>query len=79
MLILYNDMIADGRAIEFKDVIKDRGDGLFIRTNEMINQIHVFVNEVGSAELVPLKASDFKKQAKKAGIPIKFKFKVYKN
>ena len=63
MLILYNDMIADGRAIEFKDVIKDRGDGLFIRTNEMINQIHVFVNQVGSAELVPLKASDFKKQA----------------
>ena len=37
----------------------------------MINQIHVFVNQVGSAELVPLKASDFKKQAKKAGYLIK--------
>lgn len=78
MLILYNDMIADGRAIEFKDVIKDRGDGLFIRTNEMINQIHVFVNQVGSAELVPLKASDFKKQAKKAGYLLNLNSKYIK-
>ena len=78
MILLYNEMIEDGRALEPKDVIQDRGDGLFIRTNEMINQIHVFVNQVGSAELVPLKATDFKTQAKKAGYLIKLSSKNIK-
>lgn len=67
MICLYNSMIEDGRAEFADDVVVSRGDGLFIRTSEMLNQIHNFVNKVGSAEVVPLKARDFKKQAKKAG------------
>ena len=67
MLVLYNDMIEDGRALDTKNVISCRGDGLYIRTSEMINQIYIFTNQVGSAEVTPLKARDFKKQASKAG------------
>lgn len=78
MLILYNEMIEDGRALDKNDVLRVRGDGLFIRTSEMINQIHIFVNQVGSAELVPLKVSDFKKQAKKAGYLVKSSAKNFK-
>lgn len=71
MIILYNTMIEDGRAEFADDVIVCRGDGLFIRTSEMINQIHNFVNKIGSAEVVPLKCKDFKRQAKKSGYLVK--------
>lgn len=67
MLILYNDMIETGRAFDFNNVIINKGDGLFIKTSEMINQIHIFVKQVESAEIVPLKLKDFKKQATKSG------------
>lgn len=67
MLCLYNNMIEDGRAPTFNEVIQNRGDGLFIRTSEMINQICMFCNQVGSAEIIPLKLRDFKKQASKSG------------
>ncbi|EJO5346400.1 DNA primase [Clostridium botulinum] len=70
MLLLYNDMIDDGRAIGWEDVIKNRGDGIFIKTSEMINQIHEHCNRVG-ADLIPLKLKDFRKQAQKAGYLIK--------
>ncbi|MCY6958847.1 CHC2 zinc finger domain-containing protein [Clostridium brassicae] len=66
MLILYNDMIEDGRAFGNENVVKYRGDGIFIKTSEMINQIHEHVNRVG-ADLIPLKLKDFRKQAQKAG------------
>ena len=66
MLLLYNDMIEDGRALNNEDVVKYRGDGLFIKTSEMINQIHEHVARV-NADIIPLKLRDFKKQAKKAG------------
>lgn len=66
MLSLYNEMIADGRALTPDYVIKDRGDGLFIRTSEMINQICEFVKRTESAEVVPIKLSDFRKQASKS-------------
>ncbi|ADL49956.1 CHC2 zinc finger domain-containing protein [Clostridium cellulovorans] len=67
MLVLYNNMIEDGRAYDYKNVVIDRADGLFIRTSEMLNQIHMFVNQVGAAEVIPLKLRDFKKQAEKSG------------
>ncbi|WP_039237575.1 CHC2 zinc finger domain-containing protein [Clostridium sp. K25] len=66
MLILYSDMIEDGRAYNADNVVKCRGDGIFIKTSEMINQIHEHVNRVG-ADLIPLKLKDFRKQAQKAG------------
>ncbi|WP_035294626.1 CHC2 zinc finger domain-containing protein [Clostridium sp. KNHs214] len=77
MLILFNDMINDGRAIGWEDVIKNRGDGLFIKTSEMINKIHEHVIRVG-ADLIPLNYNDFKKQAKKAGYMVKASGKVIK-
>ena len=33
----------------------------------MINQIFNFINYTGSADVIPIKAKDFKKQASKAG------------
>lgn len=78
MLILYNEMIEDGRAIEPTDVIHDRGDGIFIRTSEMLNQISAFVNSIGSADVTPLKLRDFKKQAIKSGYIIGVSDKLIK-
>ena len=78
MLVLYNNMIEDGRAYDSKNVVIERGDGLFIRTSEMINQICIFVNQVGSAEVIPLKLRDFKKQAMKSGYFIKASSKQIK-
>lgn len=66
MLILYNEMIEDGRAFNSDQVVKYRGDGIFIKTSEMINQIKEHVNKVG-ADIIPLGLRDFKKQATKAG------------
>lgn len=71
MLVLYNNMIDDGRAITPDYVIIERGDGLFIRTSEMINQICAFIKQVDSAEVVPIKLKDFRKQATKAGYLLK--------
>lgn len=67
MIILYNSMIEDGRAFNFEDVVRVKGDGVFIRTSEMLNQIHDHCNKVGAAELIPLKLRDFRKQAMKSG------------
>lgn len=66
MFVLYNSMIEDGRACNSSDVVRYRGDGIFIKTSEMINQIHEFINKVGS-DIIPIGAKDFKKQAAKAG------------
>ena len=66
MLVLYNQMLEDGRAGS-TEVVKKQGDGLYIKTSEMINEIFDFINKTGSAEVVPLKLKDFKKQAMKAG------------
>lgn len=66
MLALYNDMIEDNRAYNPSDVIRFRGDGVFIKTTEMVNQIREHVSKVG-ADITPLGIKDFKKQATKAG------------
>lgn len=66
MLLLYDQMLEDGRA-GLTEVVKTQGDGLYIKTSEMINEIFDFVNKTGSAEVIPLKLKDFKKQAMKAG------------
>lgn len=71
MLILYNTMIEDCKANDVKNVVIDRGDGLFIRTSEMLNQIFLFCKQYESADVVPLKLKDFKKQAMKSGYLIK--------
>lgn len=76
MLTLFDEMIINGRVIEPQNIIIERGDGLFIKTNEMIDCIFKFIKDYGSAEVVPIKASDFKKQAEKAGYLIKKSAKV---
>ncbi|WP_297428936.1 CHC2 zinc finger domain-containing protein [Clostridium sp.] len=77
MLVLYNDMIDDGRAIGSDNVVKYRDDGIFIKTTEMLNQIREHINRVG-AEIIPLGAKDFKKQAKRAGYLLGTSDKVIK-
>ena len=67
MIIEFNQMVEDGRALDTNKVIKDERNGLFIRTPEMINQIINFAKTVGSCEFNPLKLKDFRKQATKAG------------
>lgn len=78
MIILYNMMIEDGKAVDVKNVIKETGEGLFIRTSEMINQIFLFCKQYESADLIPLKLKDFKKQAQKAGYISKNSAKNFK-
>lgn len=80
MLVLYNQMIEDGRA-GLTEVVKKQGDGLFIKTSEMINEIFDFINKTASAEVVPLKLKDFKKQVYKSRILnwIRNNIKNYKN
>lgn len=77
MLTLYNDMIDDGRALRPDDVVKCRGNGVFIRTSEMINQIKEHVNKIG-ADITPLSQKDFKKQAIKSGYLEEMSNKVLK-
>lgn len=77
MLLLYNEMIEDGRALQVDDVVRHRGDGIFIKTSEMLNQIHEHVNRVG-ADLIPLKLKDFRKQAKKSGYLVGMSDKLIK-
>ncbi|WP_271814212.1 CHC2 zinc finger domain-containing protein [Clostridium beijerinckii] len=78
MIILYNMMIEDGKANDVKDVVKETGEGLYIRTSEMINQIFLFCKQYESADLIPLKLKDFKKQAQKAGYITKNSAKNFK-
>jgi len=66
MLIQYNSMIEDGRAHDVDNVIIRNGEGLFIKSSEMINQINEYVRSVNST-WVPLDLKDFRKQAMKAG------------
>lgn len=78
MLVLYNTMIEDCKTGDVKNVIMERGDGLFIRTSEMLNQIFLFCKQYESADVIPLKLKDFKKQAMKSGYLLKASSKLIK-
>ncbi|AGK98184.1 CHC2 zinc finger domain-containing protein [Clostridium pasteurianum] len=67
MLTLYNDLIEDGRAYEYEKVVRCRGDGVFIKTTEMLNQINEYINRVGNNDITSLGVRDFRKQAAKSG------------
>ena len=67
MLCLFDDMIADDRIRGLDTSLCNAKMGTInIKTSEMINKICEFCNKVGSAELIPLKLKDFKKQAIKS-------------
>lgn len=75
MLTLYNDMLQDNsiycnpNAIKFGE--KYETGRIYIRTQLIIDAIHKYIKDYQSADLVPLKVKDFKKQAKKSGYIIK--------
>lgn len=85
MLLLFDDMIANQRVRNLPGVVKfeEKECRLYIRTTEMINVIHEHCNRVGSAELIPLKCRDFKKQASRAGYMLpyrkQFRFTAFDN
>lgn len=85
MLLLFDDMIANQRVRNLPGVVKyeEKECRLYIRTTEMINVIHEHCNRVGSAELIPLKSRDFKKQASRAGYMLsyrkQFRFTAFDN
>ena len=66
MIKQYNSMIEDGRARDISTVIQRIGDGLYIKSSEMLNQINEYLRNVNST-WVPLDLKDFRKQAMKAG------------
>jgi len=77
MLILYNDMLQNSNCS--KDAIKCTAYGqVYIRTQLVIDAIHKYIKDYQSAELIPLKVRDFKKQAKKAGYIIKNNAKQFR-
>ena len=77
MLILFNDMIENGRVLGADSIVVSRSDGLFIRTSAMIDLIHEHVKRFDS-DIVPLKLKDFKKQAERSGYLLGSSTKVIK-
>ncbi|AIY78866.1 CHC2 zinc finger family protein [Clostridium botulinum 202F] len=77
MLCLYNEMLQDNIYFCNRNAIKKgetkTGDygKVYVRTQLVIDAIHRYIKDYQSADLVPLKIRDFKKQAKKAGYIIK--------
>lgn len=69
MLMLYNDMLQNSNCT--KDAIKCEYGKVYLRTQLIIDAIHKYIKDYQSAELIPLKVRDFKKQAKKAGYIVK--------
>ena len=67
MLTLFNDLLENNRVID-DSIVQIKGDCVFIKTSEMINQLFMYQKNTGASEIVPLKLRDFKKQATKAGI-----------
>jgi energy-coupling factor transporter ATP-binding protein EcfA2 len=78
MLCLYNDLIQDNNYWVNKDAIKTEKGRVYIRTQMLIDTLHRYVKEYGSADIVPLKVKDYKKQAKKAGYIIKNNAKQFR-
>ncbi|WP_051652504.1 ATP-binding protein [Clostridium algidicarnis] len=73
MLVLYNQLIEDGRAQNVKEVVVSKSGKIYIKTSEMINQILEFNKNVG-ADIIILNLKDFKKQAKKSNYIVDTKY-----
>lgn len=78
MLSLYNEMLQDNSFYCNQNAIKFDYGKVYIRTQLMIDAIHRYIKDYQSADLVPLKIRDFKKQAKKAGYIIKNNAKQFR-
>ncbi|MBW6409006.1 CHC2 zinc finger domain-containing protein [Clostridium weizhouense] len=78
MLVLYNDMLQNVSYYCNENAIKCECGKVYMRTQLIIDAIHRYIKEYQSVDLVPLKTSDFKKQAKKAGYIIKANAKQHR-
>ena len=75
MLLLFDEIVANIESRNEASLnslfrFEDKDYKLYIRTSEMINKIFEYCR-VGSAELIPLKLRDFKKQVTKSGYMLK--------
>ena len=78
MMSLYNEMLQDNSIYCNLNAIKFDYGKVYIRTQLVIDAIHRYIKDYQSADLVPLKIRDFKKQAKKAGYIIKNNAKQFR-
>ncbi|NFO46546.1 DNA primase [Clostridium botulinum] len=78
MLVLYNEMLQDVSYYCNENAIKSDYGKIYIRTQLIIDAIHKYIKDYQSADLVPLKIRDFKKQAKKAGYIVKNNAKQFR-
>lgn len=78
MLILYNSMMEDGRAFNSENTVVVKKEGVFIKTSELVYQVHDYINRVDSVDVLPLKLKDFTDQAMKSGYLVKRSGKVVK-
>lgn len=78
MLCLYNEMLQDVSYYCNENAIKSDYGKIYMRTQLIIDAIHKYIKDYQSADLVPLKIKDFKKQAKKAGYIVKNNAKQFR-
>jgi hypothetical protein len=78
MLCLYNDMLQDNSMYCNQNAIKFDYGKVYIRTQLVIDAIHRYIKDYQSADLVPLKSKDFKKQSKKSGYILKNNAKQFR-
>lgn len=78
MLILYNDLLQDNSIYCNLNAIKFDYGKVYIRTQLIIDAIHRYIKDYQSADLIPLKIKDFKKQSKKSGYILKNNAKQFR-
>lgn len=78
MLTLYNDMLQDNIIYCNPNAIKFDYGKVYIRTQLIIDAIHRYIKDYQSADLIPLKIKDFKKQSKKSGYILKNNAKQFR-
>ena len=71
MLITFSDMISNGRVPYKSMIVKELDGNIYIKTSLMVDEIFKYKKDYGSAEVSPIKAKDFRKQASKSGYIVK--------
>ncbi|MGL5440322.1 MAG: CHC2 zinc finger domain-containing protein [Filifactoraceae bacterium] len=66
MLIMFDYLIECGR-VNRNITVQYKFGKLYISTSALIDEIFKYIKDIGSAEIVPIKIRDFRKQCKKSG------------
>ncbi|MGL5152754.1 MAG: CHC2 zinc finger domain-containing protein, partial [Clostridium sp.] len=66
MLIMFDYLIECGR-VNKNITVQYKFGKLYISTSALIDEIFKYIKDIGSAEIVPIKIRDFRKQCKKSG------------